>query len=1076
MSPIPQAVLSALRPRRSLPATISPPPKKPIETLRKKLQTGKFTYRHAVARGVDSQVAPELAELRRAAHVLIEDLTLDGLRAASLEALAGFWLMVRTLDHDLPIAPALLDARGVLDLVEIATLADDFSMDSPGNWTVEAHLLRQRRHPRAARDWMPVRNAVCAASEADYVATRERALTLGSAAPVLTRAHLAYVFPDEAWGDAALTAWFAENEDLAFRDGAFLLSVCREPELIRRFAGKQPTALSENASDLALTLSEADAIALLTEVLPALLIKPQYGPLLKTPPRDVATALTYFRTSAGATALAPYAGHPILGPIVAVYFQDNPEWADALSANASKAGRAAAARVLAQIERSEDDSPLAAAEDIPALLRERPWRKALPKGRVLGEIEILPGLEEHLLLPPEARRSRRLGDSAREMTQAEEDAYRAKTQSSPHLSIDYEHARIPHGFEELRVPDALGVELWNQGRGWTNAGPLAWVARQGLAALPGFLDKRRMSYLDYEGADEFRAAIFSFISPRIALLVARIAARRKKHRREALRWLSEHATTAALGLVPAAVGPLGADRDDAEAALGFLAKCGQRAAVEAASARYGAGAAQVIADLLARDPLGARQTPSKLPEFLRVERLPALRLTSGERLPEAATLAVLEMLSISSLDAAYPGLSHLTDVRPESLEALACALLEQWLLADAPGRCEWMLHAVVQLRSEEGERRIASLAREWARRDKAKAERACAALAALATDAAFMHLGHIAETSRFEDLRKSVQGLLDDAASARGLSREELEDRTVPNLGLDADGCLRISFGERQFTASLDASLALVVRDADGSVLGALPRKTKQDDEGLAKAGIERLKTLRADAATIAVRQVRRLERMMVNQRAVTLGDFRLRVASHPVTRPIARALVWCARLSPDEAYTFRIAEDGTFANVEDTALTLNELASVTVAHPLELGAELVTWSALFADYEIIQPFAQLARETFVCPAEERTLATTRRFAGLVLEATKLLGSLEARDFVRSHPGSVSSYLRALPGSDATAELAISPGFEIADLSSGSQAQTLGVLQLSNEMTFGALPPIVYSELMRDLELLRRST
>jgi Domain of unknown function (DUF4132) len=716
---------------------------------------------------------------------------------------------------------------------------------------------------------------------------------------------------------------------------------------------------------------------------------------------------------------------------------------------------------------------LAPETSIPALLRERPWHKKSAKGRVLDGVALIPGLEERVELPAHALDLER--GPARPMTDEEVAAYVVEREEPGYLSADVQHVRLPGGgYEEVLIPAGLALEVWNQGRGYLHHGAVALVARHGLAALPGFLSHERLSHLDYEGADDQLAAIFSFHSPRIALLVARIAARRKKHRRAARAWLDAHAAVAVLGLIPAAVGPLGPDRDEAEAALLALAEAGHAEAVQAAGERYGAEPARVIAELLARDPLSVRQTPPKLPGFLRTQSLPALRLASGKLLPASASAALLEMLSLSSLDTPYPGLSRLPELDPASLGEFALALLEQWLLADSPGRYEWMLHAAVHFPSAESERRLSGLARDWARRDKAKAERACMALAALASDAAFMHLGHIAETSRFVQLRKVVQGLLDEAAGARGLSRDELEDRTVPDLGLDAAGKLHVSFGKRQFTASLDAALALVLKDENGQLLRGLPRKTKEDDPKLAAQGLERLKALRTDADAIAARQIRRLERVMVRKRRLPLADFRERVAAHPVLASIARALVWQV-VGPGRAQSFRIAEDGSFADVKDEALALSD-GSVTVAHPLELGAEVRSWASLFADYEIIQPFEQLARETFACPEDEGAASRTQRFAGLSVPTSKLLGTLEARDFERSSPSSVAFYRRtvATRQGEAVAELMLTPGFEIVDLADGAQPQTLGELRLSAGVTFGSVEPIAYSELIRDLEALRR--
>lgn len=266
----PDAVLRSLRPRRAIPATIGAPARKPIEALRNKLTHGRFTYRAALARGVQSTYLPELAPLRAAAHALIDDLSRERLAGASLEALAAFMCMAHRLDRDLPVAPAVAAARGVADLVEAARLALDLSVDSPGNWTQEIYLRKDATKASwVGEAWRPIRSAVCAASDADYAAARDRARTLGAGAAPWIAAHLAYAFPDEPWGDAALTAWLDATPDDPRRDVAFLLSCCREPALVRRLGGGvAPFTLALYAAEIAVSVPEADALALLGAAIP----------------------------------------------------------------------------------------------------------------------------------------------------------------------------------------------------------------------------------------------------------------------------------------------------------------------------------------------------------------------------------------------------------------------------------------------------------------------------------------------------------------------------------------------------------------------------------------------------------------------------------------------------------------------------------------------------------------------------------------------------------------------------------------------------------------------------------------
>ncbi|HQY65345.1 MAG TPA: hypothetical protein PK141_28320, partial [Polyangiaceae bacterium] len=410
-----------------------------------------------------------------------------------------------------------------------------------------------------------------------------------------------------------------------------------------------------------------------------------------------------------------------------------------------------------------------------------------------------------------------------------------------------------------RVPDDERLAAWNTGRAHLRGSPLSLVRAHGLAALPGFLKTDWLRWLGgYDDGVAHLEAFMCLVSPEAAPRMARVAARRKKYRRVALAWLAEHAEIAALGLIPDALGAEGEARSDAEAALRFLADR-DAAAVARASDRYDAESRDLVAALLARDPLAIGVRPAKRPPFLREAELPPLALAGGGELDADGRDALLELMQSCPLDPPYAGIARLrASFAPGALEAFAGELVEQWVLGDAPGRHEWMLFAAALFPSEASGRRLGALAREWARKHQEKAKRACSALAQLADDRALMHLAHIAETTRFDGLRQHARALVLEAAEARGLTEGELGDRTVPDLGLAPDGTLALSYGARDFTVSLDEALRPLVRvgGAQGSLGGpagsgagsrSLPRPTREDDSEAVKAAKARFDALRAD-------------------------------------------------------------------------------------------------------------------------------------------------------------------------------------------------------------------------------------
>ncbi|RLB52055.1 MAG: hypothetical protein DRJ42_15740, partial [Deltaproteobacteria bacterium] len=1014
---LPDHLVRKIRPRRSVPGSAKALSRRAVASLRKKMAGRDAKGRlRVLEKGLGEGPDPELAPIHEAALALVRDLSAEAIQGAELDVLAAASLFTRRADGRVPIWASLVASRSLSDAVEVAATGLRFSLGAASaGWMTAVYLMNRTDARGWIDDGIALRHLVCSAPDEAYAEARDRALVLRPSLNLLDRAYLADLFPDEPWADEDLRALLDENNP-HIRRYANLLSAAREPALVSALCAKSSHDVGELALDIVCGIEASAAIEILRGVLPAMLVKPQYGPLLKTPPRNIATALGLFRTREVAEILAPHLGSAILGPVVAAFFQDNPTLMDVLETHATgRGGRAAAERLRAQRSGNDADAgPEAADDDVPAILRMRPWRprkkKDKPATTVLEGVTLPEDYEERVDLQGDPSPCPALSE-AREMDAGEVETWREEVEAKKYACADYVYTRQRRsGSNYIRVPSDLGLSAWNEGRArYLSSSRVAWVRHHGLAALPGFIANVVLQSLDYEGADDYFDALASFVSPRMAPSIAMIAARRKKFRPRAERWLTRHADVAALGLIPPAVGATGPARLDAERALLFLARRGADAAVKKAAGEYGEDVAGVIAALLARDPLAIDVKPIKLPKFLRSADLPAVRLESGARLPAEARDGLIELLSIAP--DGYPGIELLGEAcDASSLAAFAAALLEQWVLGDAPGRHEWMLSAAVSFPSEAATRRLAALARDWARRKKVKARRACGALGALGTDLALLHLGHIAETSRFQDLRDDARAMLDDAARVRGLTRDELEDRSVPDLGLDPDGTLTLSFGGRTFAVTLNESLIVVVRDSDGNGLRGLPRTRKEDDVDAAKVARTRFKELQKDVASIATRQIRRLERAMVDGRWLEQGDFLALVARHPVLMHIARGLVWEAHAKSGDSRTFRVAEDGSLADLDDDETTLTEGESVRIAHPVRTRDLKTQWLRRFEEYELLQPFEQIGRATFAPTKTERAESACHRAEGRELAPEKLLGLLEARGYRRNDRGFPTLY------------------------------------------------------------------
>jgi len=561
----------------------------------------------------------------------------------------------------------------------------------------------------------------------------------------------------------------------------------------------------------------------------------------------------------------------------------------------------------------------------------------------------------------------------------------------------------------------------------------------------------------------------------------------------AQRWLLAHARAAATALIPVAVGAAGKPRDAAEAGLRFLAANGCEREIMDAAARWGEEAREAVRAVLDFDPLAF--FPARLPKMPgfwqpAAFQRPLLRDRSAA-LPLSAVEALGTMLAFSRLDEPYAGIAVVKEAcDPASLARFAWDLFNAWLTAAAPSKEVWAFQALGLLGDDECARRLAPLIRQWpGEAAHARAVVGLDVLRAIGTDVALMHLHGIAQKLKFKGLQEKAREKIAEVAEQRDLTPEELADRLVPDLGLDADGSLTLAFGDsgpRAFRVGFDELLRPFVRDAVGKRLPDLPKLGKSDDPEKAKAAQETWKTLKKDVKTLASQQVVRLELAMCARRRWTPEVFQAFFAGHPLLQHLVRRLVWGVYDGEERlTATFRLSEDGTLADAADDAWELPAEARIGIVHRLDLPNDLAAaWGQVLGDYEILQPFQQLGRDVHTATDAERTALELDRVKGIKTPTGKVLG-LDPRGWRRgpAQDGGVVWWMeKPLPGGTREVHLELDPGIFTGMIGEAPE-QTLGAVTIAKAGSwswtkegvapFGSLDAITFSELVRDLEALR---
>ncbi|MEV5543968.1 DUF4132 domain-containing protein [Saccharopolyspora shandongensis] len=768
--------------------------------------------------------------------------------------------------------------------------------------------------------------------------------------------------------------------------------------------------------------------------------------------------------STGTSKTATYAAR-----LLRSHVRDNPDLVAAVLPGLAPEVRAA----IDGVDDRTGLAPESPADALPRLLVEPPWtrKRKPPKRAVVKDLvaEVAPAIS---WTPGEQQLWESSRDDYHQHVYANADwdkefeKYRKYGISDYHVSSFFAYAPVERARPLLRAEKR---ERW-----WYSTEVKRIVARYELDAAPRALQVAR----DNPTVDADK--LIPLFTVDIARYMADSLVRLKSVRLTAIDWLHRHGPNAARALVPDAVGKAGRQQRSAEAALRVIAKHFGNAEVVAAAREYGTAAMQAVEALLAADPtdLVLARVPDVI-EKLDLDLLPQVLLRDRQRgLPQEGLQHLITMLAMSKRGEIYAGI----DAVKKHLDPAALAALG-WKLFEQTGREGWAFHALAAIGDDDTVRRLTPIIRAWpGEGGHAKAVVGLEILTAIGSEVALMHLHGIATKVKFKGIKAKAQEKITAIAAELGLTADQLADRLVPDFGLGEHGSLTLDYGPRRFTVGFDEQLTPYVADEDGKRRKSLPKPGARDDQALAPAAYERFAALKKDVRTIAKDRIQHFERAMVDQRDWHVGEFQRLFIQHPLLRHISRRLLW----STDDGRQFRIAEDHTFADIDDDTLEFPESTRVHITHPLQLAEVVDQWREVFADYEIVQPFPQLDRPVHTLTDDEKAATELNRFTGHTVSTYAVVG-LERRGWKRAadKENGVESWISRPIPVHREIVLNLDPGIYVGILDEMPE-QRLEAVWISigsasyasphSAITFGELDPVIASEILADLTELTRSS
>jgi hypothetical protein len=222
-----------------------------------------------------------------------------------------------------------------------------------------------------------------------------------------------------------------------------------------------------------------------------------------------------------------------------------------------------------------------------------------------------------------------------------------------------------------------------------------------------------------------------------------------------------------------------------------------------------------------------------------------------------------------------------------------------------------------------------------------------------------------------------------------------------------------------------------------------------------------------------------RLERLYLDEREWTLADWQARYRDAPLVARMARRLIWSFKLG--ERWVAGLLEGDEVRDAGGAGLDLaGSGVRVRLWHPMQSEAtHVLAWRQRLASLEVTQPFKQAHREIYVLTdAERETHSYSNRFAGHVVQQKQFRALCQVRGwncpaYGGWDPGNGRPLKRLR---EFQIEFWVEP-IEGALDQQDFQFQYLSTDQVrfangeGEPMALERVPPVLFSELMRDVDL-----
>ena len=362
------------------------------------------------------------------------------------------------------------------------------------------------------------------------------------------------------------------------------------------------------------------------------------------------------------------------------------------------------------------------------------------------------------------------------------------------------------------------------------------------------------------------------------------------------------------------------------------------------------------------------------------------------------------------------------------------------------------------------------------------------ALGTLASPEAIAQLTRLRTKIKYSMARKLIEKSLQATADKMGMTRFELEDFAVDEYGLDRDGSATFKIGDAQASLQLfgDGRVGVAWQNAHGKVLKAIPAGFKKNFSNEVRSIRNTAKELEQAYRS----QKLRLEASLIVTREMRYSHWRKYFLEHNVLGFLGRRLIWVFRNTQGGEQS-AMWINGDMRNSFGEPVSLGDSDKVRLWHPLSTDTqELQRWRDVVFKNGVYQPFRQAFREVYeVGESERETRLYSNRFAGVLMRQHQFASLCKEREWdyrlMGAHFDGFNVPTKKLDSWKMHAEFYVDlpsdrkPSLRDSALAEESAAginMFIGSDQVrfyreEREISIEEVPALVYSEIMRDIDL-----